>query len=62
MNMGVQNPVHGKQNVGVGVKNTELWRMCLNSNDYLLLEQIGYGSAFANSMGKTQIKNPQDIQ
>lgn len=56
MNMGVQNPVHGKQNVGVGVKNTELWECVWTQMTIYFFRTDRYGSAFMNSMGNTNQK------
>lgn len=54
--MSVQNPVHGKQNEGVGVKNTELWECVWTQMTIYLFRTDRYGSAFRNSMGNTNQK------
>ena len=56
MNMSVQNRVHGKQNVGVGVKNTELWECVWTQMTIYLFRTSRYRSAFINSMGNTNQK------
>lgn len=59
----VYKPVHGKQNVGVGVKKYRALRMCLNSNDYLLLRTDRYGPAFMElHMGNTNQKTTRYTQ